>query len=60
MFDSLMGLWKDESGGAAMEYGLVAALVSITVIGALTAIGPSLSTIFGAATTALDSTVAVP
>ncbi len=37
---------KDESGATAIEYGLIAALVSIAAIGALTAMGGSLNTMF--------------
>ncbi len=37
---------KDESGATAIEYGLIAALVSIAAIGALTAMGGSLQTMF--------------
>ena len=38
--------FKDESGATAIEYGLIAALVSVAAIGALTALGGSLNTIF--------------
>ncbi len=37
---------KDESGATAIEYGLIAALVSVAAIGALTAMGGSLDTMF--------------
>ena len=37
----------------AIEYGLIAALVSVAAIGALTAMGNSLSTMFGTVATAL-------
>ena len=37
---------KDESGATAIEYGLIAALVSVAAIGALTAMGTSLNTMF--------------
>ncbi len=36
----------DESGATAIEYGLIAALVSVAAIGALTAMGGSLDGIF--------------
>ncbi len=32
---------KDEDGATAIEYGLIAALVSVAAIGALTAMGAS-------------------
>ena len=37
----------DDSGATAIEYGLIAALVSVAAIGALTAVGNSLRTMFG-------------
>ncbi len=48
---------KDESGATAIEYGLIAALVSVAAIGALTAMGQSLSTMFSTVSTALSSAV---
>ncbi len=39
-------LLNDESGATAIEYGLIAALVSVAAIGALTTMGSSLETIF--------------
>ena len=37
---------RDESGATAIEYGLIAALIAVVVIGAVTAVGTGLSTIF--------------
>ena len=37
---------KDESGATAIEYGLLAALISIAAIVAMSAVGTSLSTAF--------------
>jgi pilus assembly protein Flp/PilA len=37
---------KDESGATAIEYGLIAALVSVVIIVALTALGTNLSATF--------------
>ena len=37
---------RDEEGATAIEYGLIAALVSVAIIIALTALGDSLSTLF--------------
>ena len=34
---------KNESGATAIEYGLIAALIAVVVIGAVTAIGNNLS-----------------
>jgi pilus assembly protein Flp/PilA len=37
---------KDESGATAIEYGLIAALVSVVIIAGLMALGPQLSATF--------------
>ena len=37
---------KDESGATAIEYGLIAALVSVVAISSLTAMGTSVSKAF--------------
>lgn len=37
---------KCESGATAIEYGLLAALISLVIIGSLTAIGPELVRVF--------------
>jgi pilus assembly protein Flp/PilA len=37
---------RDESGATAIEYGLIAALIAVVVIGAVTAVGTGLSTTF--------------
>ena len=37
---------KNESGATAIEYGLIASLISVAIIGALTTIGSKLTTTF--------------
>ena len=37
---------KDESGATAIEYGLIAALISVTIITAVTTLGKQLNTTF--------------
>jgi len=42
-------LWrfvKDEAGVTAMEYGLIAALIAVVIIGAVSAVGTSLTGTF--------------
>ena len=48
---------RDESGATAIEYGLIAALVSVAAIGALSALGDSLQAIFSFVSSTLDSAV---
>ena len=38
--------FKDESGATAIEYGLIAALVAVVLVGALQFLGTSLDTTF--------------
>ena len=44
---------RDDSGATAIEYGLIAALIAVVIIGTLTAIGTSLSTKFNSVATSL-------
>ena len=46
MITTLNRFVKDENGATAIEYGLIAALVSVAAIGALTALGTNLSNLF--------------
>ena len=39
-------LIKNEKGATAIEYGLIAALIAVAAIGAMTSIGTSLSSTF--------------
>ncbi len=57
MLTKLVFFLKDEDGATAIEYGLIAALVSVAAIGALTAMGDSLSTMFNMVSTALTTAV---
>ena len=43
---NLIRFMKDEDGATAIEYGLIAALVSVVIITALTLLGGNLSTTF--------------
>ncbi|HLQ91022.1 MAG TPA: Flp family type IVb pilin [Xanthobacteraceae bacterium] len=44
---------KDESGATAIEYGLIAALIAISIIVALTSIGTNLTATFTSVATSL-------
>jgi pilus assembly protein Flp/PilA len=43
----------DDSGATAIEYGLIAALIAVVIITALTTIGTNLNTQFGTVATSL-------
>jgi len=45
---------KDESGATAIEYGLIAALISVVIIGVLSTIGDNLSVKFNEIATQLE------
>lgn len=49
----ILKLIKDNSGATAIEYGLIAALISVAAIGALTAIGNNLSSTFNSVANSL-------
>ena len=55
MFKLLRKFRKNESGATAIEYGLIAALVAVAAIGALSAMGGSLSDMFNTVSTELDN-----
>ena len=54
-FRTLATVIKEEGGATSIEYGLIAALVSVAAIGALTAMGGSLNTMFQTVSTALTT-----
>ncbi len=58
MLTCLQSFCGDESGATAIEYGLIAALVSVAAISALTAMGNSLETMFGSVANTLADAVA--
>ncbi|WP_175884957.1 Flp family type IVb pilin [Burkholderia sp. BCC0044] len=49
---------RDEDGVTAIEYGLIAALIAIGIIAALSTIGKDLKTVFSTIAADLDSAVA--
>ncbi len=48
----------DETGATAIEYGLIAALISVVIIAAVTLVGSNLSSVFNAIATALSGLTA--
>jgi pilus assembly protein Flp/PilA len=55
MRSMLFRLLKDESGATMIEYGLIAALISVAAIGALTAMGESVDGIFNFVSVQLEN-----
>jgi len=51
----LMKFLKDEEGVTAIEYGLIAALIAVAIIAALTTAGEALQSIFGRVSTELQT-----
>jgi pilus assembly protein Flp/PilA len=45
--------FSDESGATAIEYGLIAALISVAIIGAVTSVGTNLTNTFTSVANAL-------
>ncbi|MGA3305669.1 MAG: Flp family type IVb pilin [Stellaceae bacterium] len=50
---TLAKLLRDESGVTAIEYGLIAALVAVVIISAVTTLGTNLKTTFNSVATNL-------
>ena len=55
MLTQIKNFWNDESGATAIEYGLIAGLIAVIIIGALTAIGTSLNGLFQKISDAVSS-----
>lgn len=49
----IVAFWRDEAGVTAIEYGLIAALIAVVIILAVTAVGTDLQAVFNAVGTAL-------
>ncbi len=58
MFETIKTFLSDESGATAIEYGLIAALVSVAAIAALQSLGGSLESIFGVVSNELSDAAA--
>ena len=57
MIAKLRKLLTNKSGATAIEYGLIAALVSVAAVVALQNLGSSMNAMFGAVATELDTAV---
>jgi pilus assembly protein Flp/PilA len=54
MKELFSGFLKDQSGATAIEYGLIAGLIAVVIIGAVGAVGTNLTTKFNAVAAALS------
>lgn len=46
MFTSILKLLRNEDGATAIEYGLIAALIAIAAVAAVTSVGTNLTSTF--------------
>ena len=53
--NTLMTLKRDEKGVTALEYGLIAALIAVVIVTAVTTIGTQLNATFGKVGTQLTT-----
>ena len=54
LHESIRKFAADVSGATAIEYGLIAALVGVVIIGALTLLGPEIGNLFNTITDSLN------
>ncbi|MGG1948612.1 Flp family type IVb pilin [Trinickia sp. NRRL B-1857] len=54
MMSKFQRFLREEDGAAAIEYGLLAGLISVAIITTVTLIGTNLNTVFGYVQTALS------
>jgi pilus assembly protein Flp/PilA len=57
MISNFLKLMKNESGATAIEYGLIAALVSVAAVVALQSLGSSLEAMFTTVSNELNTAV---
>jgi pilus assembly protein Flp/PilA len=52
---AIRNLLQDESGASAVEYGLLVALIAVVIIGAVSMLGTTISTMFTKVSTAIST-----
>jgi pilus assembly protein Flp/PilA len=57
MRNALIRLVRDESGATAIEYGLIAALIAVAIVAAVTLVGGNLNNVFNNVATRLGNAV---
>ncbi|OGB13419.1 MAG: pili assembly chaperone [Burkholderiales bacterium RIFCSPLOWO2_12_67_14] len=53
MKNNLLAFWRDEEGATAIEYGLIAGLISVVILVVVGDVGDNLKLIFQSIATAL-------
>ena len=53
--NAIASFFRDEAGATAIEYGLIAALISVVIIATITAVGTQLTKTFTSVSTALST-----
>ena len=53
MQKALLRFWRDEEGATAIEYGLIAGLIAVVIVAALTALGTDIRGVFQSISTAI-------
>lgn len=59
MKESIIRFWNDEDGATAIEYGLIAGLIAVVIIAAVTTLGGNIKAIFCKISAEILSTVKV-
>ncbi len=60
MYSAINNFLQNESGATAVEYGLIAALISVAAVTALTSVGVSLTGMFEHVSNDVDNAVTTP
>ncbi len=55
---TIKNLLADDSGATAIEYGLIAGLIAVVIVAAITLVGTQLQTVFGNVNTGLATAAA--
>ena len=56
MKEQLIQFWNDEEGATAIEYGLIAGLIAVVIIGVVSTLGTDLKGIFAKISAELNPT----
>jgi pilus assembly protein Flp/PilA len=58
--ERIKNFFSDESGAAAIEYGLLVALIALAIVAGATALGGGISTLFNTANDSLTTAAPAP